>query len=197
MVDFIHLGILSIVFLMILAIVSNVNQTSINNIEDQIFLMNCPLPIYEGVASGNPVTLTPINITGFSVEYFILHNRDINGNSTSNDQDKVGTEFDCNANNGLFGASVTTRQYGITLFNFIPYGFVGYLADWLSHTFENLSALFVLISYFISPLNFNILNITIADLSGIALFFVIGIYAFCYVSIGIMLYKVLSPFSGE
>lgn len=189
MVDFIHLGILSIVFLMILAIVSNTSQSALVEIEDEIYLMNCPLPIYEGVA-------TNVAISGFAVLYDIEHNKDINGNTTTNDAEKVGTEFDCNADGGLFGVSTTIRQYGVTLFDFIPYGFVGFLSDWFSHTFENGGALFRLISFFISPLNFNILGITIADLSGMALLMVIGIYAFCYICIGVMLYKVLSPFSG-
>lgn len=190
MVDFIHLGILSIIFLMILAIVSNISQASLDNIQDQIFLMNCPLPIYEGIARN-------VTITGFAITFDIEHNIDINNNSTTNDQDKVGTEFDCSAEDGLYGVNVGARQYGITLFSFIPYGQIGYLSDWLSHTFENLGALFNLISLFISPLGFNILGITISDLSGFALLMVIGIYAFCYVCIGVMLYKVLSPFSGE
>ena len=39
-------------------------------------------------------------------------------------------------------------------------------------------------------------NYTIADLSTMAISFIIGIYALSYVTIGAWIYKLLSPFSG-
>ncbi len=178
-----------IFIIIILGIVGNTGQSSILNIQDQLFLINCPDPIFEGVA-------TNVTISGFAVFYTITHDRDINGNFTSNDQDKVGTEFDCTVTNHLFGVSTSTREYGATLFSVINYGWFGYVADWLSHTLEKASSLFVLIAYFVTPSNFDIMGFTLDDLEGIALIIILGVYVFCYIPIAIFVYKAISPFVG-
>jgi len=178
-----------IFIIIILGIASNTGQSSILNIQDQLFIINCPYPIYEGVA-------TDVDISGFTVIYNVTHDRDINGNFTSNDQDKVRTEFDCTVTNHLFGVSVSTRQYGATAFSAIPYGWVGYVADWLSHTLQNAGATFILIAYFVTPSNFDIMGFTLDDVGGLALIVIIAVYVFCYIPIAIFVYKAISPFVG-
>ena len=166
--------------LMVLAIVSNTSEDSINNIEDQMFLANCPLPIFDQVATAN-------DIVGFAVNYTVTF-----GNGTDTD----GSFFECTAEDGLFGVSVTVKEYGATLFSAIPIGWLGYLADSITVLFERLYAVFTLITYFVTPANFNILGYGLADVDGIALMLIIGIYALCYIAVGVWIYKTVSPFSG-
>lgn len=144
-----------------------------------MYLMNCPLPVYQG-------NVTNLNIDGFSVTYNVTY-------SSSN---STGSLFECYTTGNLFGVNEIVKDYGATAFGAIPYGWLGYTADSLTILFQRVQALFTLISFFISPTNFNILGYTIADISGIALMFVIAIYALCYISVGAWLYKTFSPFSG-
>lgn len=156
----------------IMGIVSNSGATSSANMQDQIFFMNCPFPIYDGIAS-----LTDID--DFSVSYTVAY-----GNGTSND----GTFFECTVDGShLKGANTIIKEYGATFFDTIPYGWLGYIADYISVGLQHLQAFFTLVAFMITPVNFDVLGYTIADLSGIALMFVIGIYIFCYVGIGAFL----------
>lgn len=112
---------------------SFVFQSSVSTIRHQEYLINCPYPIYEGIAEN-------VNINDVHVTYTIAHNRDINGNTTTVDKDKVGTEFECTVTNGLFGVSTATRQYGATLFDSINYGYTGYLSDAITQFFQKVQA---------------------------------------------------------
>ena len=182
-------AILGLFIIIILGIVSNTGQTSIRNIQGQLFIANCPSPIFEGVA-------TDLDISGFAVVYNVTHSKDINGNTTTNDQDKVGTKFECTMVNGLFQVSTTTRQYGATLFSVIPYGWVGYISDWLSLQLSKMQAMFTLLAYFVTPANFDIMGFTLNDVGGMGLVVIIALYAFAYLPILIFAYKTLSPFVG-
>lgn len=144
-----------------------------------MFLSNCPLPIYAGVATLN-------DIDGFAVNYTVAYS----------DTNNTGTFFECSASGGVFGANTVIKDYGATLFDFIPYGWLGYIADFLTTVFQRVYAIFTLISFFVAPLNFSIFGYTIADLAGIPLMIVISVYAMCYIFVGAMVYKILSPFSG-
>lgn len=181
--------ILGLFIIIILGIISNTGQSSIKNIQSQLFIANCPNPIFEGVA-------TDVDISGFAVVYNVTHNKDINGNPTTNDQDKVGTKFECTTPNNLFQVTTTTRQYGATLFSAIPYGWVGYIADWLSLQLSKMQAMFTLLAYFITPSNFNILGFTLNNIGGMGLVIIIALYVFAYLPIMIFAYKTLSPFVG-
>lgn len=150
-----------------------------------MYLMNCPSPIYDG-----EVDLAGVQIIGFTLNYTVTY-----GNTTEGD----GTFFDCYLDpiTGAFSATITYKPYGTaSFFDVIPIGWLGYVADFLTNIFERVQSMLVLISMFVSPTGFNILGITIDDLSGYALMLLISIYALCYISIGSMIYKVLSPFSG-
>lgn len=171
-------------FLIFLGIVSNSSSDSLDNIEEQIFLINCPMPIFNGIAILN-------SIDGYSVNYTVSYNV-LNGTSTE------GTKFICSIDSitQAFTASTSIEPYGASLFDTIPFGWLGYLADFMTSIFQTLQAVFTLISFFVTPTNFNILGFTLNDLSGIPLFSIIALYALCYISIGLMLYKLISPFSG-
>lgn len=172
---------------MILGFVSNSSEDSILKVQQQMFMMNCPLPIYNGIANDT-------NIVGYNVNYTIIYHDDIK-------TDFYGTYFKCTIDPlsapPQIGATGTVRQYGATTFwGTLPYGWLGYVADFLTASFQKITAFFTLISYFVSPTGFDILGYGLSDLSGLGLFLVIGIYAFCYICIGAMIYKIVSPFSG-
>jgi hypothetical protein len=161
--------ILAIFIMMITAIVSNSGATSSQNIQNQIFLQNCPMPIYAGIA-----TLTDID--DFSVTYTVEYS------ATNN----TGTYFECSIDSitGQPSANTVIKQYGATLFDTIPYGWLGYVADYISAGFARLQAYVTIIVFAVTPVNFDIMGYTIDDLSGVALVVVIGIYIFCYIGIG-------------
>lgn len=76
-------------------------------------------------------------------------------------------------------------------------GALFYVNDYVSEILVNKAGAFFTIVFFIlSPANFNILGYTINDIGGVALMFIISIYALCYIAIAAMLYKMLSPFAG-
>lgn len=187
MVNLIHLGMLGIVILAVLGIVSNTSETSLLHIEQQMFLANCPYPIYNGVATLN-------SIDGYAVNYTVVKSDAIQA-------DFNGTRFDCTVDPlsapPQIGASAAIVEYGASTFwGTIPYGYITYIADNLYTFASRALAGFTLVSFFVAPTNFNILGYTIDDIGGTALFFVIGLYGFCYITIAFMLYKVASPFSG-
>lgn len=171
---------------MLFAIINNSSSIGIENTEFQMFLMNCPYPIFDGIA-------TNATISGFSVDYDITY-----GNGTDNQ----GSFFICfNANEGLElpiaeSVSIVIKDYGATAFDFIPYGWLGYVADWFSSAFQKGGAFFTLVSYIVTPANFNVLGFTLEDLGGIGLLFVVFLYALCYISVGAWVYKTISPFGG-
>lgn len=173
-------------FLIVLAILSNSGEESQANIQRQMFLMNCPMPIYNG-------DITNLDILGFSVNYTVTYYDSLS--------DFNGTFFQCsytpNPDPDLdLEVNAISKPYDSTLFSVIPIGWYGYLADFFVALFARLEAMFVLVGFFVTPTNFNILGFTIEDLSSYALMLVIGIYGLCYLAIGAMMYKILSPFSG-
>lgn len=145
--------------------------------------MNCPLPIYNGIATLN-------SIDGYVLNYTISYN-----NTVTSD----GTFFRCSLDllsNPHFNASGEIKEYGYTLFSAIPIGWLGYVSDSLSVLWQRIYAFFTLVGFFVLPTNFNILGYTISDLTGIALMIVVALYGMCYLFIGGMVYKLFSPFSG-
>ena len=183
--NLISFGIFGIIFLSILAVVSNASEDGQENIQNQMFLMNCPSPSYDGQWNGTNVT-----IVGFVV---------ILNNSAGVDFGGDGTVFRCLITPltpfPAFQVIMTNKNYQEVTLGF-PSGAFIYLGDFLGSSFQAINNLLQLIGLFIAPTGFNILGFGLEDLSGIALMFVIGIYAYCYIGIGILLYKVVSPFSG-
>jgi hypothetical protein len=184
------MALFGILILLIMGIVSNASEDSFTRVEDQIFLMNCPFPLYEGVAEN-------LNIDGLTLNYTIAHNRDINGNTTTVDSDKVGGSFECHLNGvGLKASSFSTHQYAITTFGF-NWGYVGYLADSLTTTILKIQAFLTMFSFILTPANFGVLGYGLSDLSGEALMVVVGVYLIAYVFIASWLFLTFNPFKGS
>lgn len=183
MITLTHLAVFSMFLLVIMSLVSNSGESSIDNIEAQMYLLHCPDPIYNGVA-----TLQAIE--GFRVNYTIAYS-----NSTT---DFEGTFFVCTIDSitGNFQASAVIKEYDATLFDFIPIGWFGYVADWLSNGLQKVQAFFTLLTFVLLPVNFDVFGFTLADLSGLGLIAIIALYAFCYIWIGAWIYKTVSPFAG-
>lgn len=170
--------------LMLLALISNTSPTGIDAIEGQMFLMNCPYPTFSAVPIVN-------NITGFTVEYTM--------NYSSGNENTV-VVFDCSIDSITGNYQVSTIVYDpsegfFALFD-NAFAWVGYVHATFTSAFQHIQAFFVLVGFLVTPSNFNILGFTIADLSGVALMIVVGLYLMCYVGIGIFLYKNLNPLSG-
>ena len=180
----------SIVTLMLFAIISNSSVTGLTNINIQFHKLRCPTPLEQGVDQ----------MTNGTAGLEITYNVDINGNSTTNEQAQVGTFYRCEFDplSAPPGTSIQTtiKQYKATCFSVIPCGWFGYVGDYLSILGEKIGAFFTLVSYILAPVNFNILGYTIADIGGVGLMLVIGLYIFCYIGIGVFLYKTALPSGG-
>lgn len=170
---------------MLFAIVSNSSPTGLDSIEEQMFLMNCPYPVYSALVNVN-------NITGFNVGYTL--------NYTTGNENTV-VVFDCNVDpiTGNFGVDLVVYDPDEGFFALFDNAFawVGYLHATFTSAFQKIQAFFTLVSFVVTPTNFNILGFTINDLGGVGLFVVVGLYVMCYVGIGIFLYKNLNPFGGS
>lgn len=181
----ISIGIFGIIFISILGLLSNSSTTGTKKIEDEMFLMNCPSPIYSGTA----VAGSPSAFIGFSVNYTISYNSSDHG---------LGSSFQCKIDNitGNEGFSIVSTRYNATAFSVVPTGWFRFVADTVTTSLNYVYHLFVIIALFVTPMNFNILGITFAELTGIGLALVVLIYALCYIAVGAMIYKVVSPFAG-
>jgi len=154
--------------------VGNSAPTSIALIQEQFDKFGCPMPAISGLWNSSGV----IQYTNATYNYPNVGNQTLTLTCTP-----IHTlnDFD--------------YAYGSPTLAFA--GTVFFISDWLSELIANkLAAFFVILFYILTPANFNLLGFTIADISGVALMLVIGIYALCYIAIGALLYKIISPFAG-
>lgn len=154
--------------------VSPIGQTAIQN---QINIMSCQLPIREGVYS--------------LITDQITHSKDINGNTTSNTEDMVGTFFDCYPDPVTGAPTISTiiKQYSANCYSVIPCGWFGFASDYMTVLGQKATALSIIVLYFVTPINFNILGYDISDIGGVGLIFVSFFYAFAYLGIGLFLWN--------
>lgn len=158
-------------FLAVLAMVSNTSATSISNIQTQFNRISCPAPAFSGLWNNTGT----IEYSGATYNYPNVSNQTLTLTCTSfHTPDGQDYNMGCPA----------------------CVGWVVFVPDWLGSLADRVQGFFTIVYFILTPANFNILGYTIADLAGIALMFLIGVYAFCYIAIGAMLYKILSPFSG-
>lgn len=175
------------IFMTILAIISNTSETGLESVQNQMFLLNCPLPTFDAEYNSTNVT-----IEGFAV---VLDSAPANVTYGG-----LGTVFRCyvdplSSGTG-FTVIMTNKDYqAVNAFGF-PDGWFAFIGDFIGSSFQKISNLFVLIGFFVTPTNFNILGYTLSDIGTIALMVVIAIYAICYIAIGAVVYKIISPFSG-
>lgn len=172
--NLISIGIFGVIFLSMIAIVSNYAPTNQSNIQSLFDRINCPLPSITGLW----------NNTG-TIEY---------SGGTYNYPD-VGTQvitLTCTQVHTLNGFDYA---YGSPTIPFA--GFPFFVGDFVSEILANkLTAFFELLGFLLTPASLNVLGYTIADLSGFPLMAVITMYIMCYIAIGAMLYKIISPFAG-
>lgn len=79
----------------------------------------------------------------------------------------------------------------------IPTGWFDYASDWLDSFNEHnagWAGLMATATSGATPAGFTLLGYHIADLNATAIAFVIMLYGFCYLGIGVLLYKAISPF---
>lgn len=159
--------------LAIISIVGNSAPTSLANIQDQFDRLSCPMPSQTGLWNSSGV----IQYTGATYNYPNVGNMTLTLTCT-----------EIHTTNGVdyyYGAP------GVAI------GVFFFIGDYVSELFANkVAAVFTLIAYVLSPANFNFLGYGIEDITGIVLMFVITLYVFSYIAIGIFLYKVISPFAG-
>lgn len=98
-------------------------------------MTNCPLPIYQG-------NVTNVNIDGLNVTYDVEYT---SGNTT-------GSFFECGYTTEpvLLSVNEITKEYGATAFDFIPFGWLGYVADWITALGQKIQAQLTVIWLFIN-----------------------------------------------
>jgi hypothetical protein len=172
--NLIAMGIFAMLFLAFMAIIGNSSATSIGNIMDQFDRINCPMPESSGLWNNTGTIMR----TGQTYNY---------ANVSSPVETLTCTD--------VHTPDTFDYCYGCPSVPFA--GYMIYGSDWISELMGNKGgALLTLAYFFLTPANFNILGYTIADIGGIALMGMIALYAICYIFIGLMVYKGLSPFSG-
>lgn len=193
MVTLTLLAFFSMLVLIIMAIFSNTGETATEEIEYQIWLFNCPDPIYHGTIED----IQDIIIDGFQISNYTIVQDEVSSDFFGFTTSFNGTQFTCSRDSvtGEFQLLITIKEYGKTVTNF-PIGWFGYVGDVLSNVGLKLQVFGTLVMFILTPANFSILGFTLADLSGVSAMFVIGVYIFCYIFIGIWIYKMVSPFSG-
>lgn len=177
--NLIYLALFGIIILLTMSLVSNSGATAIGNIENEIFLMNCPFPIADQIA-------TLQSIDGFQINYTIS----TFGNGTTYE----GTDFNCYIDpiTGAFTANTEIKEYGATLFSVIPYGYFGFILDWSTTLIDKIYHMATLVTFVMTPANFDVFGFTLEDLSGTALFVVVAIYLMAYLFIAVWVYSTIA-----
>lgn len=187
MVSFLYLALFGIFILFVMGIVSNTNSNSIEAVENQLFLINCPPPIYNGV-------VTDADFEGFTVVYNVTIS-----NSTSSFD---GTYFDCYLEDTAppatdFRLNVISKPYDTTLFSAIPIGYFGFLSDTISFQAGKAVNYGTLLSFVLTPANFNVLGYGLDDIGGFALGIIIMIYLIAYIFIVIFIIDRVTSIIGS
>jgi len=149
-----------------------------------MFLMNCPLPSYDG----------QWNATNVTIDGFVVILNDTAGVTYGDD----GTVFRCSIDtlsSPGFQVQITNKDYNAVTLGF-PSGWFVFAGDFIGSALQRINQTFTLIGFFILPTGFNIFGYDIVDLNLLALIIVISAYAICYIFIAVMLYKIISPFAS-
>lgn len=167
------------IFLAVIAIVSNYAPTNQDTIQSLFDRINCPMPAISGL----------VNVTGTITYSDATYNWRNGGGGTGAQPPATLTCTEVHTIEDF------DYLYGQPTLPFAGFGF--FIGDWISELLANkLPAFFEMLGFLLSPASLNILGFTISDLSGFALMGVIAIYLMCYIAIGAMMYKIISPFAG-
>lgn len=160
---------------MVMALISNSSEGSIHRVENEIYLMNCPLPL-------NGAYPTNLDIVGLTVNYTTIYD-----NSTEYNV----TVFKCDINEfgePRIGAEVYTAT--ADWFNTTT-GTLFYASSTITALGQKAVHFLALLSFIITPANFEIMGYTLDDLSGLALGVVIGLYVISYVFIAVWIFTIV------
>lgn len=166
-----------LIFLTIIAIVNNsapTNQDTIAHLFDRI---SCPMPEAGGLW----------NSSGTIIHGNGTYNWERDGSNGAQPPDTLT----CTQVHTLQGVDYYYGQPAVAI------GVFYFINDYVSELIGNkVSAFLEMIVFILTPASFTFLGFGIDDLEGVALMTVIGIYLMCYISIGAMIYKLITPFAG-
>jgi hypothetical protein len=177
-----YMALFGIFLLIIMGIVSNTSQTAIESVENQIFLMNCPLPLNGAIG-------TLDQIVGLTVNYTTVYDNDTS--------DYNITVFICSIDSitGAFTANTEVYTSGTDWFSSTT-GTLFYASATLTALVTKGVAFLTLFSFILTPANFSILGYGIGDLTGASLAVVVGVYIVAYVFIGIWIFSTVAGALG-
>ena len=183
MVSLFYMALFGIFMLMIMGIVSNTSQTAIEAVENQIWRINCPLPL-----NGARPEPSSLDIQGLTLNYTILYD-----NST----DYHVTVFHCDNDPITGGLRANFEVYTATTSWFdTTTGTLFYASATITQLGQKVVAFLTLFSFILTPANFEILGYTIGDLTGAGLAVVVGIYIVAYVFIAIWIFTEIAGAIG-
>lgn len=153
---FYALIILPIIYFVLIGFVDGSFTGGVTSLNNQFFLMNCPLPLENQNVNGSAPTTF---ISNNALYYVPLQPNQLVGNSTN-----VGTFFYCSIvtppASGTQSVIITTRNYGQTVASF-PVGWFSYVGDTIGSAFGKIIiGLQIAYTFFTTP----------ADMSGIVWF---------------------------
>lgn len=178
-------GVFSLIFLILIGFVSNLNPSSSGIISVQNARLACPMPDSAGVHGSG------YDSSGTSI---LIHR-----NGTYN-YPNVGNKTLTLKVNGIICSNVHTLDtvdyfYG-TGAGVAGAGMVFFVGDYFSELIDKVGALLTLFLLYVTPLNFHIFGFGIGDISAMGQMAVYSLYGFCYIGIGGMIYKLIDPFAG-
>lgn len=189
MVNIFGLGIFGALVLTLISIISFYGNYNSINMQTAFAHLNCPMPASTGVVGKG------VDSNGNSILVYT--------NGTYNNPWKGNYTF----NTLYYHGSICTNVHTLAGYDYF-YGSVGsvsglgmpiFIGDYLSEAGDKLTNFFYMVSVIMNPAQFSITldrPYTLADMNITAQGIIYAIYAFSYVGIGAMIYKIASPFSG-
>ena len=172
--------------ILLFALISNTSAAGLNNIQHQLFIATCPMPVANAIDNlyiyhshaGHSDDITTVQYGNFTYAP--------SGNG-------FGTFYQCittgansvppNANE----INIAVKAYNQTTVNF-PSGSFVFGADCITIASQRAMAGANLLAYILTPINFNVLGHTISEVGGLGAFFIITLYIFAY--LGIILFLI-------
>lgn len=138
----------------------------ISGLNNQAYLLNCPMPIQNGIVSN-------LTLANDRVTYVVTY-----GNSSSPNNDK-GSFFNCYiSSQNTEALQVIIKPYSATAFNVIPYGYYSWVGDTIWAGFSKIPAMSTMIfAYLNAP----------TVVTGLVWFFYLQFFLFLLVALGFSL----------
>lgn len=178
-----YMALFGIFLLVVMGIISNTSQTAITAVENQIFLINCPMPLNGAIGVLD-------TIEGLTVNYTVTYDNDTS--------DYHITVFFCSIDSITGALTANTEVYtsGNDWFN-STVGTLFYFSSGITQGLSKIVSFLTIFAFILTPANFEILGFGIGDLSGASLMVLVGIYIVSYVFIVAWLWVTFNPFKGS